>query len=61
MSEAAIILLLVYLLTILLAATEVVTLSMSALIGALLTVWFGVQYAGITPQELVDFNNMFSL
>jgi len=61
MTEAAIILLLVYLLTILLAATEVVTLSMSALIGALLTVWFGIQYAGIVPQELVDLNNMFSI
>ena len=61
MSGAAIILLLVYLLTILLAATEIVPLSMSALIGALLTVWFGIQYAGLTPQQLINLNDMFSI
>ncbi|MCD6255754.1 MAG: hypothetical protein J7J44_05725 [Deltaproteobacteria bacterium] len=61
MSGAAIILLLVYLLTILLAATEIVPLSMSALIGALLTVWFGIQYAGLTPQQLINLNDMFPI
>jgi len=61
MSEASIILLLVYLFTILLAATEIVPLSMSALIGALLTVWFGIQYGGATPYELIDLNSMLSI
>ena len=61
MSEVSIILLLVYLFTILLAATEIVPLSMSALIGALLTVWFGIQYGGVTPYELIDLNSMFSI
>ena len=61
MSESSIILLLVYLFTILLAATEIVPLSMSALIGALLTVWFGIQYGGVTPYELIDLNSMFSI
>ena len=55
MTEATIILLLVYLLTILLAATEVVTLSMSALIGALLTAWFGIQYGVFTYEEALGF------
>ena len=55
MTEATIILLLVYLLTILLAATEVVTLSMSALIGALLTAWFGIQYGVFTYEEALSF------
>ena len=61
MSEVSIILLLVYLFTILLAATEIVPLSTSALIGALLTVWFGIQYGGFTPYKLINPDNMFSI
>jgi Na+/H+ antiporter NhaD/arsenite permease-like protein len=42
MDETTIIFILIYLLTILLAASEVVPMSVAALIGALLTAWFGL-------------------
>ena len=58
MTESVIILFLVYLLTILLAATEVVPLSMSALIGALLTAWFGIQYDVFSYEEALHFIDM---
>ena len=58
MTEATIILFLVYLLTILLAATEAIPLSMSALIGALLIAWFGVQYKVFTYEEALQFVDM---
>jgi len=55
MMESTIILLLVYLLTILLAVTEVIPLSMSALIGALLTAWFGIQYEVFRYADALKF------
>jgi len=58
MTEATIILLLVYLLTILLAVTEAIPLSMSALIGALLTAWFGLQYGVFSYEEALRFIDM---
>mgnify|MGYP000698695201 FL=1 len=58
MTEATIVLFLVYLLTILLAATETIPLSMSALIGALLIAWFGVQYGVFTYNEALHFVDM---
>lgn len=58
MTEATIILLLVYLLTILLAVTEAIPLSMSALIGALLTAWFGLQYGVFSYEEALGFIDM---
>lgn len=58
MSEATVVLLLVYLLTILLAATEAIPLSISALIGALLMAWFGIQYGVFTYDEALNFVDM---
>ena len=58
MTEAAVVLFLAYLLTILLAATEAIPLSMSALIGALLTAWFGIQYGVFSYEEALGFIDM---
>jgi hypothetical protein len=44
MHEIQILFILIYLLTILLSATEIVPMSVGALIGALLTVVFGLLY-----------------
>ena len=44
MDQIQILFLLIYLLTILLSATEIVPMSVGAMIGALLTVWFGLLY-----------------
>jgi Na+/H+ antiporter NhaD/arsenite permease-like protein len=44
MDEVQIIFILVYLLTILLSATKIVPMSVAAMIGALLTAWFGLLY-----------------
>ncbi|MDH5447965.1 MAG: SLC13 family permease [Candidatus Bathyarchaeota archaeon] len=50
-----IIFILIYLLTILLSATEVVSMSIAALSGALLTAWFGLQYGVFNYEEAVGF------
>jgi Na+/H+ antiporter NhaD/arsenite permease-like protein len=44
MDQVQIIFILVYLLTILLSATKIVPMSVAAMIGALLTAWFGLLY-----------------
>lgn len=44
MEPTTIIFILIYLLTVLLSATEIVPMAVAALIGALLTGWFGLQY-----------------
>ncbi len=49
---------LVYVLTVLLSATKAVPMSLAALIGALLTVWFGLQYGVFTYQDTLDFIDM---
>jgi len=49
---------LIYLLTVLLAASEVVPMSVAALIGALLTAWFGLQYQVFTYEQAGAFINM---
>jgi Na+/H+ antiporter NhaD/arsenite permease-like protein len=46
---------LIYLLTILLSATEIVPMSVAALIGALLTAWFGLQYNVFTYDQVLGF------
>jgi Na+/H+ antiporter NhaD/arsenite permease-like protein len=46
---------LIYLLTILLSATEIVSMSVAALIGALLTGWFGLQYGVFTYDQALGF------
>jgi len=50
-----IIFVLIYLLTILLSAAKVVALSSAALVGALLTGWFGLQYGVFTYEEAANF------
>ncbi len=55
MDQIQILFLLIYLLTILLSATEIVPMSVGALIGALLTVWFGLLYNVFEYGEAVRF------
>ncbi|MEJ2281506.1 MAG: SLC13 family permease [Candidatus Bathyarchaeota archaeon] len=55
MDEVQIIFILVYLLTILLSATKIVPLSVGALIGALLTAWFGLLYGVFTYDNALGF------
>jgi len=45
----------IYLLTLLLASTETTSLSVAALIGAFLTVLFGLIYGALTPEEAIGF------
>jgi len=45
----------IYLLTLLLASTEVTSLSVAALIGALLSTLFGAVCGVFTPEEVIDF------
>lgn len=58
MEPTTILLILVYLLTILLAASKVVPMSVAALIGALLTAWFGLQYGVFTYEQAGAFIDM---
>jgi len=55
MDEVQIIFILVYLLTILLSATKIVPLSVAAMIGALLTAWFGLLYGVFEYNEAFGF------
>ena len=55
MDEVQIIFILVYLLTILLSATKIVPLSVGAMIGALLTAWFGLLYGVFGYDEAIGF------
>jgi len=55
MDAAIIIFLLIYLLTLLVSAFEIVPLSVAALGGALLTAWFGIQYNVFTYEEAMGF------
>jgi Na+/H+ antiporter NhaD/arsenite permease-like protein len=55
MDEVQIIFILVYLLTILLSATKIVPLSVGAMVGALLTAWFGLLYGVFTYNESMGF------
>jgi Na+/H+ antiporter NhaD/arsenite permease-like protein len=50
--------LLIYILTVLLSATELTPLSVAALAGALLTAWFGLQYGVFTYEEALGFVNV---
>lgn len=53
-----VIFILIYLFTILLAATEIVTLSVAALTGGLLSVWFGLSYGLFNYNEALAFVDM---
>jgi Na+/H+ antiporter NhaD/arsenite permease-like protein len=55
MDTIVIVLLLIYVLIILLSILELTPLAVAALIGALLTAWFGIQYGAFTYQEALGF------
>jgi Na+/H+ antiporter NhaD/arsenite permease-like protein len=55
MDTIVLILLLIYILIILISILELTSLSVAALIGALLTAWFGIQYGTFTYQEALGF------
>ena len=50
-----IIFVLIYLLTLLISALELTPLSVAALVGALLTAWFGLQYNVFTYEDALSF------
>ncbi|MFQ5999865.1 MAG: SLC13 family permease [Candidatus Bathyarchaeia archaeon] len=58
MDQSITIFILIYLLTILLSASEIVPMSIAAMIGALLTAWFGLQYGVFTYDEALGFIDM---
>jgi Na+/H+ antiporter NhaD/arsenite permease-like protein len=58
MGQTTVIFILIYLLTVLLAASEVVPMSVAALVGALLTAWFGLQYGVFTYEQASAFIDM---
>ncbi len=55
MSPTQIIFILIYALTVLLSATKIVPMSVAALVGALLTAWFGLQYNVFTYDQASGF------
>jgi Na+/H+ antiporter NhaD/arsenite permease-like protein len=60
MDQVQIVFILIYLLTILLSATKLVPMSVAAMIGALLTVWFGLLpgYEVFTYEQAIGFIDM---
>ncbi len=55
MDTAVIVLLLIYVLILLISILELTPLSVAALIGALLTAWFGIQYGAFTYDQALSF------
>jgi Na+/H+ antiporter NhaD/arsenite permease-like protein len=55
MDTIVLILLLIYVLIILISILELTSLSVAALIGALLVAWFGIQYGAFTYQDALGF------
>ncbi len=55
MEPIVLILLLIYILILLISILELTSLSVAALIGALLTAWFGIQYGAFTYQDALGF------
>ncbi len=55
MDVTVVIFILIYLLTVLISATELTSLSVAALSGALLTAWFGIQYEVFSYEEALGF------
>lgn len=54
-TEVTIIFVLIYLLTLLSSASEMIPMSVAALVGALFTIWFGLQYGIFTFDEAFAF------
>ena len=55
MDTIVLILLLIYVLIILISILELTSLSVAALVGALLVAWFGIQYGAFTYQDALGF------
>jgi len=55
MDTIVLILLLIYILILLISILELTSLSVAALIGALLTAWFGIQYGAFNYQDALGF------
>ncbi len=55
MDTVVIVLLLIYVLILLISILELTPLSVAALIGALLTAWFGIQYGAFTYDQAIGF------
>lgn len=55
MEPIVLILLLIYVLILLISVLELTPLSVAALVGALLTAWFGIQYGAFTYQDALGF------
>jgi Na+/H+ antiporter NhaD/arsenite permease-like protein len=55
MEPIVLILLLIYVLILLISVLELTSLSVAALIGALLVAWFGIQYSAFTYQDALGF------
>jgi Na+/H+ antiporter NhaD/arsenite permease-like protein len=55
METIVLILLLIYVLIILISILELTSLSVAALLGALLVAWFGIQYGAFTYQDALGF------
>ena len=58
MSIAATSFIMIYLLTLLLVATDMVPMSVAALIGALFAIWIGLSYGVFTYEEASSFIDM---
>lgn len=58
MTSEILIFILIYALTLLLSVTETIPISLAALIGALLTAWFGLSYGLFTYDEAAGFIDM---
>ena len=55
MEPIVLILLLIYVLILLISVLELTSLSVAALVGALLVAWFGIQYGAFTYQDALGF------
>lgn len=53
--ETILVFILIYVLVVLLSATKMVPMSVAALVGALLTAWFGLQYNVFTYNDAISF------
>lgn len=58
MTSETVIFILIYALTLLLSVTETIPISLAALVGALLTAWFGLSYGLFTYDEAAGFIDM---
>jgi len=58
MTSETLIFILIYALTLLLSVTEMIPISLAALVGALLTAWFGLSYGLFTYGEAAGFIDM---